>query len=105
MVEIRSLNSARQEASGIRMVLLAVWYWMASHIALTVAIFGGIMMAIGAIVLSGPPAPPGVYRPPLNNIFAGMFGVWGFSLIVLGVFFDVLFRLIGFYQNWQATGV
>ncbi|CCQ34005.1 hypothetical protein HLRTI_001989 [Halorhabdus tiamatea SARL4B] len=92
MVEIRAVNSAREDASGVQMVLLAVWYWMASHIALTVAIFGALMMVIGATVLQG-----------VNNVFAGMFGVWGFSFILLGLFFDIVLRLIAAWQKRQAS--
>ncbi|WEL18590.1 putative membrane protein [Halorhabdus sp. SVX81] len=92
MVEIRALNSARQEASGIQMVLLAVWYWTSSHVSLTVAIFGALFMVFGALVLQG-----------VNNVLAGMFGVWGFSFILLGLFFDILLRFIAAWQKRQAS--
>lgn len=105
MVEIRALNSARQEATGIRMVLLAVWYWISSHVSLTIAIFGALLMVIGAAVLQGQGAAPGVYEAPLQNILAGMFGVWGFSFILLGLFFDIVLRLLGAWQQRQASKV
>ena len=94
MIEVRSLESARQEASGTRMYLLAVWYWIGSHLALTIAIIGALSIVIGATVLPGD-----------SPVFAGMFGVWGVTLIIMGLFFDLVFRGIALYQTRTATSV
>ncbi|MFC4551141.1 MULTISPECIES: hypothetical protein [Halorussus] len=94
MIEVRSLESARQETSGPRMYLLAVWYWIGTHVALTIAIVGALFIVAGATVLPGE-AP----------IYAGMFGVWGVTLIIMGLFFDLVFRGIALYQNRTATSV
>ncbi|MFB6202187.1 MAG: hypothetical protein ABEI98_09275 [Halorhabdus sp.] len=92
MVEIRSIESARQDTSGWQMYLLALWYWTSSHVSLTIAIFGVLMIVVGGTLLRG-----------VHSVFAGMFGVWGATLILLGLAFDTAFRLIAFYQNRKAS--
>ncbi|MFB6153655.1 MAG: hypothetical protein ABEJ27_05325 [Halodesulfurarchaeum sp.] len=92
MVEIRALESARQEASGFQMYLLAVWYWTSGHVSLTIAIFGGLMIVIGGTLLRG-----------WHDVFAGMFGVWGVTLIVLGLAFDLGLRFIALYEERKAS--
>lgn len=91
MVEIRALESARQEATGIRMVLLAVWYWTSGHISLTIALFGVGCVLIGAIVMEH-----------LNATLAGMLGIWGTSFFILGILFDIAFRVIAYRQKQKS---
>lgn len=76
------------------MYLLGVWYWISSHVALTIAIIGGLFIVIGGTILPG-----------VNAIFAGMFGVWGVTLIVMGLFFDLVLRAITLYQNHIVASV
>lgn len=92
MIEIRSLESARQETSGVSMYLLAAWYWIGTHLAITVALVGVLSIVLGATVL-----------PNDAPVFAGMFGVWGVTLIVMGLFFDLVFRGIAIYHDRTAS--
>lgn len=88
----RSLQSAGNEADGVQQYLLAAYYWMSSHVSLTVAVCGVLLIALGASVVSR-----------LNAVFAGMFGVWGAALVVFGVGSHIVLLALDSYRTHQIT--
>lgn len=89
---------ARQETSGFKVPLLAAYYFVMGNYSLIVILSGLGMMAYGATILSGRPAalfevlsqlPDALWilRFPIveHQVFAGMFGVWGASFVLIGV--------------------
>lgn len=85
----RSLERANAEASGAKRYLLASYYFLANNMSIIVVLVGLGMIAFGATVLSGRPAVLFGADAPLSvlshGVFAGMFGVWGATVVVLGV--------------------
>lgn len=94
----RERERARQETDGYKVPLLAGYYFVTGNYSLIVILTGLGMMAYGATILSGRPAalfelvgqlpdPLWILRFPIveHQVFAGMFGVWGASLVVIGV--------------------
>lgn len=75
-----SLERASAEASGVGMYVLALYYFLANNFAVVIVIFGFLTIGFGATIMSGIPVD---YVQ--HDVLAGMFGVWGASLIVLGV--------------------
>lgn len=82
----KAIQTARRESSGWRMYLLAGYYLLTAKFSLTVAFLGVLLIGFGALVDAS-----GVGE---NNasVMAGMFGIWGASLVVLGLLaYGVLF--------------
>lgn len=73
------MESARQESSGIHMYLLTAYFLIARKFSLSVVLFGVILIILGATVIR-----------QYHEVFAGMFGVWGVTMIVLGLLAYVL---------------
>lgn len=89
----RELERAREDTSGAKVYVLATYYFLTSNYSLIVVLFGVLMIVFGRTILSGEPAV--LFRVvdavPLlsiswmqHDVFAGMFGVWGASLVVIG---------------------
>lgn len=85
----RSLERANAEATGAKRYLLASYYFLANNMSIVAVLSGIGLMAFGATVLSGRPGflfgPDGPLNALTHGVFAGMFGVWGATLVVLGV--------------------
>jgi len=85
----RSLERASAETTGAKRYPLAAYYFLANNMSVVTVLSGLGMMAFGATVLSGRPAvlfgPDGPLNGVSHGVFAGMFGVWGATLVVLGV--------------------
>lgn len=81
-----SLERASAESSGIGMYLLALYYFLANNFSVVVIIFGFGMIGFGATLMSGIPVD---YIQ--HDVLAAMFGVWGASLVVLGVLIYAIF--------------
>lgn len=84
----RSLERANAEATGAKRYPLACYYFLANNMSMVAVLAGLGMMAFGATVLSGRPQFLFEAVEPLNAlthaVFAGMFGVWGATLVLLG---------------------
>jgi len=79
----QELERAREESSGVKAYLLGLYYFITGNYSLVVILFGLALIAFGALILSGRLAvgPLGALE---HQVFAGMFGVWGASLVVIG---------------------
>lgn len=82
----RHLERAREEASGAKIYVLAAYYLAASNVTLLLATIGLVTILLGALVV-----------PSWNEVLAGMFGVWGASLLLLG--------LGGYVALWFNEGI
>lgn len=80
----RELERGREETSGFNVYLLALYYFVTGNYSLMVVLFGLGMMGFGAFILEGTLAI-GPLSGLQHGVFAGMFGVWGASLVVIGV--------------------
>lgn len=89
----QELERARDDTSGVNVYVLAAYYFFTGNYSLIVVLFGVLMIGFGATILSGRPAVlfRVVESVPLlsiswmeHSVFAGMFGVWGASLVVIG---------------------
>lgn len=69
----QALTRAEENSSGFRRYLLVGYYLMASNVSLSTIAAGVLMMLTGWLVVEN-----------VHNVFAGMFGIWGFSLVILG---------------------
>lgn len=81
-----ALERASAETSGVGMYLLAAYYFLANNFAIVLMIFGALTIVWGATIMSG--IPIGLLE---HQTLAGMFGVWGVSIIALGVFLYAIF--------------
>jgi hypothetical protein len=72
-VNTTGIERAREQSSGVKMYLLAAYYLAMANLSLTTMLGGVVVVAIGALVLDG-----------LHAVFAGMFGIFGVSFVVLG---------------------
>lgn len=70
----QALESARHESSGAKMYVLALYYILSGNFSLVVALFGALLVVLGATVMEG-----------LHATLSGMFGIWGVSFIILGL--------------------
>ncbi len=70
----QALESARHESSGAKMYVLALYYILSGNFSLVVALFGVLLVVLGATVMEG-----------LHATLAGMFGIWGVSFVILGL--------------------
>lgn len=86
----KAIQTARRESSGWRMYLLAGYYLSTTKFSLTVAFGGVLLIGLGAVVH---PIMDSVGRGSENvEVMAGMFGIWGASLVLLGlVAYGILF--------------
>jgi polyferredoxin len=89
---IKAMESASQETSGVRVYLLAAYYLMAGNFSLTVSFSGVIVVVLGATVIS-----------QYHSIFAGMFGVWGASMVVFGLMMYTLLWANKLYMQRVAS--
>jgi FtsH-binding integral membrane protein len=80
----QELERAREESSGYKAYLLGLYYFVTGNYSLVVILFGLSMIAFGGLILSGRFAV-GPLEAITHQVFAGMFGVWGASLVVIGV--------------------
>lgn len=78
------LERAREETEGTKVYLLATYYFVTGNYSFVVILAGLGMMAFGALILSGELAV-GPLEAITHDVFAGMFGVWGATLVVIGV--------------------
>jgi len=85
----RSLERANAEATGAKRYLLAAYYFLANNMSIMAVLVGIAMMAFGATVLSGRPGflfgPDGPLNALVHGVFAGMFGLWGATIVLLGI--------------------
>jgi hypothetical protein len=80
----QELERAREESSGYKAYLLGLYYFITGNYSLVVILIGLGLIAFGALVLTGDFAV-GPLNAITHQVFAGMFGVWGASLVVIGV--------------------
>jgi FtsH-binding integral membrane protein len=80
----QELERAREESSGSKAYLLGLYYFITGNYSLVVILFGLALIAFGALILTGQFAV-GPLAAIEHQVFAGMFGVWGASLVVIGV--------------------
>jgi hypothetical protein len=80
----QELERAREESSGNKAYLLGLYYFVTGNYSLVVILFGLAVIAFGALVLTGQFAV-GPLDAITHQVFAGMFGVWGATLVVIGV--------------------
>lgn len=87
----KALESARHESSGVRMYVLALYYLLSGNFSLVVALFGVVLIVLGATVM-----------PSVHGVFAGMFGIWGVTLIILGLLAYTILWANQMYAKMQA---
>lgn len=84
----QALERADEDATGAKKYPLAGYYFLANNLSLVTVLLGVSMVVAGATVLSGRPSVLFETVPPLSalshEVFAGMFGVWGASIALLG---------------------
>lgn len=68
-----ALESARYESTGYRMYLLALYYLLSGNFSLVVVLFGLFIIILGMTVVES-----------IHPVFAGMFGIGGMALIIMG---------------------
>lgn len=78
MLEV--IEEARQEATGGRMYLLALYYFLSRNLSVVAVLFGVFLVLLGGLVV-----------PQYHRILAGMIGVWGVTMVVLGAVAYVFF--------------
>lgn len=75
------MDTARREADGWKVYVLAGYYLISGNVSISIAVLGGLQVLLGlglnATVAQG---TEGNWA-----IFAGFFGIWGASLILLGL--------------------
>lgn len=87
----QALEAARHESSGAKMYLLALYYLLAGNFSLVVVVFGIVLLVLGATVMES-----------LHPTLAGMFGIWGVSLVGIGLLVYTLLWLNQIYARMQA---
>jgi len=80
----RELERAREEASGASAYGLALYYFVTGNYSLMIVLTGFGLIGFGALLVDGALAA-GPLSALEHGVFAGMFGVWGASLVVIGV--------------------
>lgn len=89
-----SLERAAAETSGVGMYLLALYYFLANNFAVVIVITGFLTIGFGATIMAG--IPVGYVQ---HDVLAAMFGVWGASLVALGVAIYAIFWLNALYAR------
>lgn len=77
---LESLSRARADTEGWKVYPLAAYYFLANNVSVVAVLIGLGTIAFGATLLSG--VPVGTIEHP---VLAGMFGVWGASIALIGV--------------------
>lgn len=87
-----AIETARRETTGWKVYVLAAYYWIASNLALS-AVGAGIVQVAIAFGIDA------VYGPDQGNIsvLAGYLGIWGVSMIIIGLVVYAAFWLNRFY--------
>ncbi len=85
------MENARLEADGVSRYLLAAYYLLTNTFSITIAVIGVLFIAIGRFVLPG-----------IHDVMAGMFGVWGVSLVLFGVLMYIALWLNKLYARITA---
>lgn len=80
---VHAIETASEEASGWRMYVLATYYLLFGNFSITVIGFGLVMIGVGASL--EPLVEALNINSPNAAIMAGIAGIWGASLILLGV--------------------
>jgi hypothetical protein len=80
----QELERAREESDGYKAYLLGLYYFITGNYSLVVILLGLGVIAFGALILTGRFAV-GPLDAITHQVFAGMFGVWGATLVVIGV--------------------
>ncbi|MCU4741260.1 hypothetical protein OB955_06195 [Halobacteria archaeon AArc-m2/3/4] len=80
---VNAIETAREEASGWRMYVLAAYYLLFGNFSITVIALGIVMIGAGASL--EPIVDTLNIDSPNAAIMAGIAGIWGVSLILLGV--------------------
>lgn len=68
-----ALTRAQENSSGFKQYLLAGYYVAAANLSLSTIAAGLLMMLFGYLVVEN-----------VHEVFAGMFGIWGASLVIVG---------------------
>jgi len=84
----QAMENARLESDGFKQYILALYYLLTMSFSITIAVVGLGFVAFGAFVLPG-----------IHDVMAGMFGVWGISLILFGVLVYVFLWLNQLYAR------
>lgn len=92
-----SLERAAAETSGVGMYLLAAYYFLANNFSVVLVILGFLSIAFGATIMSGIPVD---YVQ--HDVLAAMFGVWGASIIALGVAIYAVFWVNALYARLSS---
>lgn len=78
----RAIETANEEASGWRMYVLTAYYLLFGNFALTVVLFGLLMIGFGRFLQWVASTQGFGGNVP---IMAGIFGIWGVTLVVFGI--------------------
>lgn len=92
----QAFERADHEADGTKKYLLAGYYALAGNFSLVVILFGLFVIGFGATALNG------MFGVLEHRILAGMFGVWGTSIVLLGVLTYVGFWLNDLYARIES---
>lgn len=77
---VKALERARTDTEGWQVYLLAAYYFLANNVSVVAILVGIGMWFFGGTILIGEPVD--IVE---HHVFAGMFGVWGASIVLLGV--------------------
>lgn len=75
-----AIETARRETSGWKIYVLALYYFVARNVAISAAVFGVLQIGLGLLIHVRVGSDEGNI-----SILAGFFGVWGATLVVLGL--------------------
>lgn len=93
----RGPATTERNTTGIGSAVLSGYRLAVSNLALSTVLAGVVIIALGATVIA-----------PLHGVLGGMFGVWGASLVLLGVGAIAFYRLTalvaGATPDADATG-
>lgn len=96
-----AFETASREASGWRKHVLAAYYLLTANFSLTVAGFGVVLMGIGVALI---PIEAALGLDTTNiPILAGMFGIWGATLVLLGLLAYGFFWTTAKYADLSAS--
>lgn len=97
---LQEFEEARQETSGGRMYLLALYYFMSGNLSIVVALVGILWLALASVVIPQFVMPQfGESSVESLQIVTGMIGVWGVTLVLLGTISYLFFFLMEKYAQ------
>lgn len=93
----KALERARTDTEGWTVYLLTAYYFLANNVSVVAILLGIGMWLFGGTILIGQPVD--VIE---HHVFAGMFGVWGASIALLGALAYAILLVNKLYIRLQS---